>query len=53
VPGRRAGAQAFVRSARVPVAAQVEEQAEYVPVPEWSSGVILSGGGMSGDADCD
>jgi hypothetical protein len=43
----------FVRSARVPVDAQVEVQDQYVPAPDWSSGVNPYGDGMSGEADCD
>ncbi|WP_324273752.1 hypothetical protein [Blastococcus brunescens] len=44
----------LVSSARVPVAEQVEVQAEpQRPATDWSAGVHPHGDGMSGDADGD
>lgn len=44
----------LVSSARIPVADQVEGQAERQrPATDWSAGVHPYGDGMSGDADGD
>ena len=41
----------LVDSARVPLAAQLEEQPEVRPVPDPWAGSIPYGDGMAGDAD--
>ncbi|TQN41973.1 hypothetical protein FHU33_1362 [Blastococcus colisei] len=43
----------LVASAQVPVAEQVEVQAEPQPATDWSSGMNPYGDGMSADADGD